>query len=96
MPFPALTVCNMGQVRKSEMQKIPNDSIDYYIAKSICRQELNEENNTFAQKGTWPLFRKMLLKVQESMFLEYKPFFIENITSNINFGSRYHPVALAL
>lgn len=61
-PFPAVTICNMNQARKSAVEKIPYDSIDYALVQSLCVQN-PEENVTNTQSGKWTDFQKLLIKV---------------------------------
>lgn len=53
----------MNTVKKSAIEKFPQDSVEYYVSKSLCRNAFKMENGTQSQKETWQLFRKMLLEV---------------------------------
>lgn len=56
MPFPAVTICNMNTVKKSAIEKYPKDGVEYYVSKSLCRNDFSADNDTHSKKKTWQLF----------------------------------------
>lgn len=52
----------MNQARKSAVDKIPFDSLEYGLVQSLCYQN-PEDNGTNTEKGKWTEFREILLAV---------------------------------
>lgn len=63
IPFPAITVCNMNQVRKNMVLKIPKNSSEFSVIKSLCRSDPSLDNSTPPDYGTGLLYRRVLLTV---------------------------------
>lgn len=52
----------MNQARKSAVRKIPYDSVEYTLIRSLCTQNM-DDNITNSKSGKWPEFKKLLMKV---------------------------------
>lgn len=65
IPFPAVTICNMNQARKSYVRDIEDNTINGALLQSLCQLEVEEENAEMPANftGKWSLFRKFLLEV---------------------------------
>lgn len=59
----AVTVCNMNKARKSVVDKLPKDSIEYYLTETFCSQKTR--NITFLRDAKWKEFRNVLLTVPQ-------------------------------
>ena len=66
-PFPAVTVCNMNQAKKSAVLRMPLDSKDYGMIESLCTQA-PDGNATDPMSGKWKQFKRLLLKVIASAY----------------------------
>lgn len=64
IPFPALTICNMNQVRKNYAEKLPDE--DKSILESVCSNKLQLNESTADQvEGTWSVIKDFLLKAAQ-------------------------------
>lgn len=62
----AVTVCNMNLAKKSVAQDISNESDEYAVLQSICRNSTNLNGPIRnAEAGKWPIYRKVLLNVTQ-------------------------------
>lgn len=59
----AVTLCNMNQAKKSAVQIIPFDSVEYSLVQSLCGQRV-EDNVTNTKSGKWNEFQNVLMKVK--------------------------------
>lgn len=72
----------MNQARKSSVLKLPSDSVDYSLVKSLCTQNV-DDNLTTVKPGKWVDFKRTLIKVKKS-FKFFKFFSFEfDITYSI-------------
>lgn len=66
IPFPAVTVCSMNPASKDAVLKIPQNSSEFPIIKSLCRNGprsgMSLDENLSSDAGTWPFYREVLLK----------------------------------
>lgn len=69
MCFKAITLCNMNQAKKSAVQGISVDSVEYSLVQSLCGQRI-EENVTNTKSGRWSEFKNVLMKVSTRDYLE--------------------------
>lgn len=59
----------MNQVRKSAIQKIPKDSLEYSVAMGLCRMgRATLQNETTSSTNEWELYQKMLLTVRAFIY----------------------------
>ncbi|XP_031626136.1 pickpocket protein 28-like [Contarinia nasturtii] len=65
IPFPAVTICNMNLVQKSDVAHLPRSSEEYSMIQSIC-QSTRDDNITSSVAGNWSVLKKVLLKVSQS------------------------------
>lgn len=65
IPFPAITICNMNQARKSYVSGIRPGTVDAALLESLCQQEneFTEDALPANFSGKWSTFRKFLLEV---------------------------------
>ena len=66
IPFPAITICNMNQAKKSIVGNIKPYTTEYALLQSLCQQDDEEYNLTNIPKdfvGKWALFRNFLVNV---------------------------------
>ncbi|XP_031626094.1 pickpocket protein 28-like isoform X2 [Contarinia nasturtii] len=63
-PFPAVTICNMNQAKKSAVDKIPRFTVDYSLVQSLCTLSRYDDSNT-TKPGKWHDFKRVLLKVSQ-------------------------------
>lgn len=42
IPFPAVTICNANQARRSEVEKFTQDSADQYLLRTLCKKGSTE------------------------------------------------------
>lgn len=61
-PFPAVTICNMNQAKRSSVRHITTDSVRYSFLQNLCLHSINLTENMDAT-GKWPQFRKFILDV---------------------------------
>lgn len=52
----------MNQAKKSAVQIIPSDSVEYSLVQSLCGQRV-EDNVTNTKSGKWSEFQNVLMKV---------------------------------
>lgn len=72
-PFPAVTICNMNQARRSIVNGFSADSVEKALLQSLCRPQSDDEASSAdapdAQSlppdsaGKWMVFRQFLLDV---------------------------------
>lgn len=65
IPFPAVTICNMNQARKSVAETFTDNSAQKALLKSLCQQEEDIDKDAFSSTfvGKWSLFKEFLLNV---------------------------------
>lgn len=64
IPFPAVTICNMNQARKSYVRDIEEITINGALLQSLCQLEVDADTEMPANfTGKWSLFRQFLLQV---------------------------------
>lgn len=61
-PFPAITICNMNQARKSTVRNIYPGSSKYAFLQNLCLSPM-AENSTNSKSGKWSHFRNFILEV---------------------------------
>lgn len=62
LPFPATTVCNMNQAKKSIADGIQPNSFEELQLKTLCMKTVEKhENQNFTP--SWELYKKFLLRV---------------------------------
>lgn len=69
----------MNRVQRAEISKMPVNSDEYKVAKTICRQTMDEDvkNSVTAQ---WSFFRNVLINVRsDSFFGQIKKERIDNL-----------------
>lgn len=54
----------MNQARKSAVEKIPSDGVEFALVQSLCTQN-PDENITNTKSGKWIEFKNVLMKVIE-------------------------------
>lgn len=64
-PFPAITICNMNQARKSAVANIRPWTTEYSFLQYLCLNE-TAMNSTGSRAEKWPRFRKFMQDVSES------------------------------
>lgn len=65
-PFPAVTICNLNQVKKSKIEKVKEGTIESMLLKSLC-QLSNDDEIMGDYQGKWSSFRNFLLNVRHDM-----------------------------
>lgn len=65
IPFPAITICNMNQAKKSIVQHYQSGSNEYVLLQSVCQQfdDFNISDVPPNFSGKWSTFKEFLLKV---------------------------------
>uniref|UniRef100_A0A1A9WF90 RNA helicase n=1 Tax=Glossina brevipalpis TaxID=37001 RepID=A0A1A9WF90_9MUSC len=63
IPFPAITICNLNQARKSRVQSIARSSSNFSLLLSLCNQASNDAN--VSSGGTWKDFKAILTEVAQ-------------------------------
>lgn len=64
-PFPAITVCNMNQAKKSAVTGISKDSPRYSILQRLCADSI-QFNESDARVEKWSRFSQFMLDVAQS------------------------------
>lgn len=64
-PFPAITICNMNQARKSAVANIRPDTIQYSFLQNLCLNH-TVKNGTSSKGDKWPPFHKFMVDVSQS------------------------------
>lgn len=64
-PFPAITICNMNQARKSAVANIRPWTPQYSFLQNLCLNPTTI-NVTGSKAEKWPLFRNFMLNVSQS------------------------------
>lgn len=67
-PFPAVTICNLNQARKSKIENVRDGTIESMLLKSLC-QLSNDDEIMGDYSGNWELFRNFLLNVRNVFLL---------------------------
>lgn len=62
-PFPAVTICNLNQVKKSKIEHVKEGTIESMMVKSLCQLD-NDAETLEDYQGKWSLFRDFLLNVR--------------------------------
>lgn len=65
IPFPAVTICNMNQAKKSVAKNIEDDTLDHELLQSICDRD-GTFNSSSAMPGRWSYFRTFLINVSQT------------------------------
>ncbi|XP_058451931.1 pickpocket protein 28 [Malaya genurostris] len=63
IPFPAVTICNMNQVRRTAAEMINTDSVEYMVLDSIC--SLDSDDNHTNYEGKWSVVENLLLSATQ-------------------------------
>lgn len=63
-PFPAITICNMNQAKRSAVRFIPSTSPKYFILQTLCSN--SNVPNVSDSKEKWPRFRQFMMDVAQS------------------------------
>lgn len=61
-PFPAVTICNLNQVKRSKIENVQKGSIESMLVKSLCQLN-NDDDEVEDYEGKWSSFRNFLLNV---------------------------------
>ncbi|XP_037040267.1 pickpocket protein 28 [Bradysia coprophila] len=73
-PFPAVTICNLNQVKKSKIEYVQKGTIESMLVRSIC--QLSDDGEEAADyQGKWSTFRGFLINVSQpcsEMLMECK------------------------
>uniref|UniRef100_A0A182PGQ2 Pickpocket n=1 Tax=Anopheles epiroticus TaxID=199890 RepID=A0A182PGQ2_9DIPT len=59
IPFPAVTICNMNQLRREAAEQIKKDTLERTVLQSIC--SIDGDFNDTLYEGKWSAVEKMLL-----------------------------------
>lgn len=54
----------MNQAKRSAVDTIPPDSVEYALVQSLCAQTI-EQNITVTKSGKWSEFKNVIVKVNE-------------------------------
>lgn len=57
----------MNQVKLSAIRDIPRGTDEFATVKALCRLGRDTMQNETFTKGSWTLFRKMILKVKKML-----------------------------
>lgn len=65
IPFPAVTICNMNQARRSVVETFANGSDDAHLLRAVCRRDPKMANSgtALANQTGWSIFRRFLMRV---------------------------------
>ncbi|XP_058817822.1 pickpocket protein 28 [Topomyia yanbarensis] len=63
IPFPAVTICNMNQARRTAAERITPNSVEQMVLDSIC--SLDGDVNLTSYEGKWSVVRKLLLNATQ-------------------------------
>uniref|UniRef100_A0A182IM43 Pickpocket n=1 Tax=Anopheles atroparvus TaxID=41427 RepID=A0A182IM43_ANOAO len=63
IPFPAVTICNMNQVRKEAAERIEAHTLDQSVLQSIC--SIDGDFNVTQYEGKWSVVKKLLLSATQ-------------------------------
>ncbi|XP_055644078.1 pickpocket protein 28 [Toxorhynchites rutilus septentrionalis] len=63
IPFPAVTICNMNQARRTAAERIAPNSLEHAMLESIC--SLDGEYNATNYEGKWSNVQKTLLNATQ-------------------------------
>lgn len=68
IPFPAVTICNMNQARRSVVETFADGSDEVQLLRAVCRRDPNMTRSDRAESNSteWPVFRRFLLRVSHS------------------------------
>lgn len=62
-PFPAITICNMNQARKSFVEKIEKDTLENSVLSSLCYHKKMNASTSRQIYGKWSFVRKFIVNV---------------------------------
>uniref|UniRef100_A0A182VZA7 Pickpocket n=1 Tax=Anopheles minimus TaxID=112268 RepID=A0A182VZA7_9DIPT len=63
IPFPAVTICNMNQVRKEAAERIEEHTLEQTVLQSIC--SIDGDFNVTQYEGKWTAVKKLLLSATQ-------------------------------
>lgn len=75
IPFPATTVCNMNQAKRSIAKDIKPDSFEDLQLKTLCMRN-DEINKTHNFTSSWALYRQFLLRVYVNLWPKNLNYFL--------------------
>lgn len=62
-PFPAITICNMNQARKSFVENIKKDTLENSVLSSLCYHKKMNASTSGHIYGKWSFVRKFIVNV---------------------------------
>nr|CAD28127.1 putative sodium channel [Anopheles gambiae] len=62
IPFPAVTICNMNQLRREAAERIEQNTLEQTVLQSIC--SIDGDFNDTQYEGKWSAVKRMLLSVR--------------------------------
>lgn len=88
IPFPAVTICNMNQVKRSFAESLKKES-DKVILESICSQGDSLKHNDSNIEGTWSYVREFLVNSSQPCedMIKMCKFGMESIDCEHTFGT---------
>ncbi|XP_050069276.1 pickpocket protein 28 [Anopheles maculipalpis] len=63
IPFPAVTICNMNQVRREAAERIEQNTLEQSVLQSIC--SIDGDFNVTQYEGKWTAVKKLLLSATQ-------------------------------
>uniref|UniRef100_A0A182R635 Pickpocket n=1 Tax=Anopheles funestus TaxID=62324 RepID=A0A182R635_ANOFN len=63
IPFPAVTICNMNQVRREAAERIEEHTLEQSVLQSIC--SIDGDFNVTQYEGKWTAVKKLLLSATQ-------------------------------
>ncbi|KAJ6633806.1 Pickpocket protein 28, partial [Pseudolycoriella hygida] len=63
-PFPAVTICNLNQVKRSKVEYVQENTVESMLLTSLC-QLRHDDDKTENFQGKWSTFRNFLLNVSQ-------------------------------
>ncbi|XP_053669881.1 pickpocket protein 28 [Anopheles nili] len=63
IPFPAVTICNMNQVRREAAERIEEHTLEQTVLQSIC--SIDGDFNVTQYEGKWSAVKKLLLSATQ-------------------------------
>lgn len=72
----AVTICNMNLAKKSVVERMPNDSIEYSIVQDICMAREKRGGLSATQKGAWPQYQRVITEVCATRHLSLNHFYL--------------------
>lgn len=66
--FPAVTICNMNQARRSVVETFANNSVEAQLLRAVCRRDPNmsSSDSGTSNQTEWSVFRGFLLRVSHT------------------------------